>query len=111
MTITAINSSVQSQSRKIKNKKRSWHRVYFLVSLFVIAEADVVAGLGEGIPGDMELGGAGEELVGEIVGFKEVDEALELGGVFRTDVGSLAKEVLGIAHTADFAVDGLTSEA
>ena len=38
------------------------------VSLFVVAEADVMAGWAEGIPGEVEPGGGGEELVGEGVG-------------------------------------------
>ena len=44
----------------------------------------------------MEPGGAGEELVGEGVGLEEVDEALELGGIFGVDVGGLAKKVLRV---------------
>ena len=70
-----------------------------------------MAGLGEGVPGDVEPGGAGEELVGEGVGFEEVDEALELDRIFRADVGGLAEKVLGIANAPYPAIDGLATEA
>ena len=59
----------------------------------------------------MEPGGAGEELVGEGVGLEEVDEALELGGIFGVDVGGLAEKVLGILDTPDLAIDGLITKA
>ena len=36
---------------------------------------------------------------------------LELGWVFRADVGGLAEEVLGVFDTADFAVYGFATEA
>ena len=49
-----------------------------------------MARLGEGIPGEVKPGFGGKELVGEGVGLEEVDEALELCWVFRTDVSSLA---------------------
>jgi len=59
----------------------------------------------------MEPGGAGEELVGEGVGLEEVDEALELGGIFGVDVGGLAEKVLGILDPPDLAIDGLITKA
>ena len=40
----------------------------------VIAKADEVAGLGEGIPGEVEPGGAGEKLVGESVGSCDITQ-------------------------------------
>ena len=79
--------------------------------LFVIAEADVVAGLGEGIPGDVEPGGGGQELVGEVVVAEEVDQALELSRVFGTNVGGLAEKVLGIANAPYPTIDSLATEA
>jgi hypothetical protein len=66
-----------------------------------------VARQGERIPGDVEPGGAGEELVGEGVGFEEVDEALELDRIFRADVGGLAEKMLGILDAPYPAIDGL----
>ena len=79
--------------------------------LLVVAEADVVAGLGEGAPGEMEPSGAGEELVGEGVGLEEVDETLELSRIFGADVGGLTDEMLGIANTPYPAIDSLVTEA
>lgn len=70
-----------------------------------------MAGLGEGVPGKVEPTIAGEELIGEDVSFKEVDEALELSWIFGTDVGSLADKVLRVAHTAHLAIHSLVSEA
>ena len=70
-----------------------------------------MAGWGEGVPGDVEPAAAGEELVGELPGLEEIDQALELGRVFGTDVGGLAEEVLGVADTADLAVHGVTTES
>ena len=64
------------------------------VSLFVVADKDVVAGLGEGVPGNVEPVGAGEELVGEVVVAQEVDEPLELCWIFRANVGGLTDEML-----------------
>ena len=69
-----------------------------------------MAGRGEGVPGDVEPAAAGEELVGELPGLEEIDQALELGRVFGTDVGGLAEEVLGVADTTDLAVHGLATE-
>ena len=81
------------------------------MSLLVVAKVDVVARLGEGGPGDVEPGGAGEELVGEGVGFEEVDEALELSGIFRTNVGGLTEKVLGVRYAPYPAIDSLITEA
>jgi hypothetical protein len=68
-------------------------------------------GCGEWIPGNVEPAGAGEELVSQIVSFEEVYEALELLGVFGADVGSLAKEVLGIGDATDKGVDARVAVA
>ena len=46
--------------------------------LLVVADADIVARRGEGVPGDVEPVGAGEELVGEGVMTEEVNQQLEL---------------------------------
>ena len=73
-----------------------------LLYLFVVAEADVVAGCGVGVPGDVEPGGAGQELVGIFATAEECDKALELLRVLGTDVGGLAKQVLRV--TCDFCV-------
>ena len=70
-----------------------------------------MAGRGEGVPGDVEPAAAGEELVGELPGLEEIDQPLELGRVFGTDVGGLAEEVLGVFDTVDLAVDGLATES
>jgi len=48
------------------------------VLLFVVPEADEVAGVGEGRPGDVEPAGAGQQLVGIVAGVEEVHQALEL---------------------------------
>ena len=45
---------------------------------FVVPDADVVAGRGEGSPGDVEPAGAGEELVGALVRLQELHETVEL---------------------------------
>ena len=70
-----------------------------------------MAGWGEGVPGDVEPAAAGEELVGELPGLEEIDQALELGRVLGTDVGGLAEEVLGVFDTTDLAVHGVRTEA
>ena len=65
----------------------------------------------EGIPRDVEPAGAGQELVGVFTGAEEVNEALELARVFRADVGSLAKEVLGVANATNQGVDARVTVA
>ena len=70
-----------------------------------------MARLGERIPGEVEPGGAGKELVGEGVGLEEVDETLKLSWVFRTDVGSLTEKMLGIANAPYPAIDSLVTKA
>ena len=44
-----------------------------------------MAGRSEGVPGEVQPGGTGEKLVGEGVGLEEVDEAMELGRILRTE--------------------------
>ena len=78
---------------------------------FVITDANIVTGRGEGAPGDVEPGGGGQELVGKLPVSEEVDQCLELRRVFRTNVGSLADEVLGVLYTAHLAIHGLAAEA
>jgi len=73
--------------------------------LLIIAEPDVVAGGGEGVPRDVEPAATGEQLVGVRVGTEDVDQALELGGILRTDVGCHALEVLRTGDTTNEAVD------
>ena len=70
-----------------------------------------MAGLGEGVPRDVEPAGAGQELVGQGVGFQEVDQLLELFRVLGADVGSLANEVLRVPDTANESVDTRIAEA
>ena len=45
-----------------------------------------MAWMGEGVPGDVEPAGAGQELVGQGVLAQDVYQALELPGVFGADV-------------------------
>ena len=79
--------------------------------LFVVAEPDIVARLGEGVPGDMEPGGAGEELVCEVVIAEEFDKTLELLRIFGADISGLTDEVLRVLYAADPKIDGLVTEA
>ena len=65
----------------------------------------------EGIPRDVEPAVAGEELVGIFTGLEEGDEALELLGVARADVGGLTDEVLGVGDATDKGVDTGVAEA
>ena len=75
-----------------------------VVFLFVVTDADEVAGDAEGGPRDVEPAVAGEELVGEGVGLQVFHEWPELGWVFGADVGSTALKVLGVSDTAHAAV-------
>ena len=68
--------------------------------LFVIPYSDVVAGRGEGIPGDVKPAVAGKELVGMLAELEVIDEGLELCRIARADVGSLAEKVLGCSSGA-----------
>ena len=79
--------------------------------LLVVAEADEVAGHGGGVPGDVEPGRAGQELVGVFTTAQKVDQALELRRVPWADVGGLTEHVLGILDTANEGVDTRIAEA
>ena len=79
--------------------------------LFIVPDSDLSAGWSEGVPRDVEPARARQQLVGIFPRLEEVNEALELLWVERPDVGSLADEVLGVAHTAHLAVHGLAAEA
>ena len=70
-----------------------------------------MAGLGEGVPGDVEPGGARQQLVGVGAGLEEIHEALELGWVLRTDINSLTAEVLRAADATHQAVHPAVAEA
>ena len=65
----------------------------------------------EGIPGNVEPTGAGQELVGVFTGAKEVNKALELLRVARADVGSLALQMLRVANATDQGVDARVAVA
>ena len=70
-----------------------------------------MVGRGEGIPGDVEPGGARQQLVGIGAGLEEIHEALELRGVLRADIGSLTAEVLRTADATHQAVHPVVAEA
>ena len=61
--------------------------------------------LGEGFPRYVEPAGASQQLVGVRAGAEDVDQALELSGVFGADVGSLAQYVLGVLDASDESVN------
>jgi hypothetical protein len=73
--------------------------------LFIVADSDIIAGLAEGVPRDVEPAIASQELVGIGAGAEEVYKALELLRVFWADVGGLAKEVLRTLDATDEGVD------
>ena len=59
----------------------------------------------------MEPAGAGQELVGEFMGFQEVNKALELLRVLGADVGSLSQQVLGVFDATNQSIDARVAEA
>ena len=59
----------------------------------------------------MEPAGGGQELVGQFVRLEKAHKIKELAGVLGADVGSLAEQVLRVAHTTDLAVVGLVAVA
>ena len=59
----------------------------------------------------MEPAGAGKKLVGVLPFLEEIYERVELRRVFRSDVGSLADEMLGACYTANLAIHGFAAEA
>ena len=77
----------------------------------IVPDPDLSAWWSEGRPRDVEPARAREQLVGIFPRLEEVHEALELSGVKRPDVCSLANEMLRISHTAHLAVNGLATEA
>ena len=79
--------------------------------LFVIPDPDVMAGRGEGIPGNVEPVGAGQELVGEGVTAEEFHELSKLLWVSRANVGGLPDEVLRVVDASDLSIDCLAAEA
>ena len=68
-----------------------------------------MAGLGEGAPGDVEPGGARQQLVGVWRGLEEIHEALELRGVLRADIGSLTAEVTLLLRKPELTMIGPTA--
>ena len=78
---------------------------------FIVPNADIVAGWGEGTPGDVEPGGGGKELVGVLPFHEEIHERGELLGIFRADIGCLADKMLGVSHSANPMIDSLITEA
>ena len=67
--------------------------------------------LGEGFPRYVEPAGASQQLVGVRAGAEDVDQALELSGVFGADVGSLAQYVLRVLDASDESVNARVAEA
>ena len=65
----------------------------------------------EGFPGDVQPAVAGQELVGKLVSFQEIDQALELGRILRTNVGSTALKVLRVFDATYAAVHVGITEA
>ena len=59
----------------------------------------------------LEPAPSGQELVGQGMIAKEGDQALKLVGVFGTDVGSLALQVLGSGDTTNEGIDAGIAEA
>ena len=82
-----------------------FRRVHTRACLPIVSYADVVAGWGIGVPGDVEPAGACEQLVGVRVCPEERYEQVELLGVLRSDVGCLAGEMLRVLDTADLPID------
>ena len=85
--------------------------LYYLLSLFIVPDTDIMAGWGEGVPGDVEPARASQELVGVLPVLQERHELSELLRILRADIGGLADQVLGVADTAHLAVHGLATEA
>ena len=70
-----------------------------------------MAGLGKGIPGDMEPGLGREQLIGKLPGLEEIHQMLELSRVFGSDVGSLTYKVLRALDAPYLVIDRLIPEA
>ena len=67
--------------------------------------------LGERIPRDVKPTIAGQELVSIGTDLQELHQMLELGRIFRSDVGSLTNEVLRVLHTTHPKVHIFITEA
>ena len=65
----------------------------------------------EGVPGDVEPVGGGQQLVGIVAGAEEVDQTLELRRIFRPYVGSLGKKMLGVADAPHLPIVRLVAVA
>ena len=70
-----------------------------------------MSGLGERIPGYVEPSFARQELVGVLPCLEEIHEGVKLCRILRSDVGSLADEMLGPCDTANLAIHGFAAEA
>ena len=79
--------------------------------LFIVADSDIIAGLGEGVPRDVGPAVASQEMDGIGAGAEKVDKALELLGIFGADVGGLTKEVLRALDATDEGVDARVAVA
>ena len=79
--------------------------------LCVIANPNIMSCLGEGVPRDVKPTIAGQELVSIGTDLQELHQMLELGRIFRSDVGSLTNEVLRVLHTAHSTVYICITEA
>lgn len=77
----------------------------------IVPYSDLVSGWSEGRPRNVEPARARQQLVGMLVLFEEVYQALELLWVEWPDVGSLAHEVLRVSHASHPPVHLLTTEA
>ena len=66
--------------------------------------------LGERIPRDVKPTIAGQELVSIGTDLQELHQMLELGRIFRSDVGSLAKQVLRVRYSTYLAIDGIIAK-
>ena len=75
------------------------------VMSFVVVDADVVAGNGEGVPGDVEPTITREQLVCIITFLQELHQSVELLRVFRANIGSLPEQVLRVLHSPNLTID------
>ena len=79
--------------------------------LCVIANPNIMSCLCEGVPRDVKPTIAGKKLVGIGASLQESHQTLELRRVFRTDIGSLAQQVLRVADTTHFAIHIIITKA
>ena len=79
--------------------------------LLVIPYSNIMSWCCEGIPGDVEPAGSGQELVGQGVTTQEGDQALELLRVLGANVGGLALLVLRVLDTTNLSVHVSIAEA